>query len=531
MTNDSMPGIIKVGMSTKVPTERAKELEDTGLPMPYVVQYYAFFDDMRQAEKKAHNELSKYHYNKEFFKTDVGTAINCIENLGLSFNRLYCKLDKVELYKLALRVDPDDADAHFGLGDANLHFKDRGSALEEYKKLKELDSELADKLFDLIYKEEEELEGEGEGDSTSSTPLSQEDREARLREKINDISQKANSKTAFVMGNVSFETGRYEDAIESYKQAIEINPDFKEAHYNLGIAKNNSEVYRVSKERWDFDGYSTIKHDYNLKTIKGNKVVVDNATGLMWHQSGSDDEKEEGKAKEWVEDLNSEEGYAGYNDWRLPTVDEAASLLESSEKYVGLSIDPVFSNSQSHVWARDRDGTVVGWRVYFANGNERRNYIYSSLRCCVRPVRSDLSKDSGEELEEEDYDTIESYKQAIRINPDDASAHYNLGVTYYELGMYKEMIESCKQAIKIDPDDASVHNNLGLAYYKSGMYKEAIESFRQAIRIDPDDAGAHFNLGDAYLGLNDEDSALEQYEILKSLDSELANKLFDEINE
>ncbi|MDP7531067.1 MAG: tetratricopeptide repeat protein, partial [Candidatus Scalindua sp.] len=58
-------------------------------------------------------------------------------------------------------------------------------------------------------------------------------------------------------------------------------------------------------------------------------------------------------------------------------------------------------------------------------------------------------------------------------------------------------------------------------------YKEAIESFRQAIRIDPDDAGAHFNLGDAYLGLNDEDSALEQHEILKSLDSELANKLFN----
>ena len=185
MTNDSMPGIIKVGMSTKVPTERAKELEDTGLPMPYVVQYYAFFDDMRQAEKKAHNELSKYHYNKEFFKTDVGTAINCIENLGLSFNRLYCKLDKVELYKLALRVDPDDADAHFGLGDANLHFKDRGSALEEYKKLKELDSELADKLFDMIYKEEEEIEGEDH------------------------------------------------DTIESYKQAIWIDPYYASAHYNL----------------------------------------------------------------------------------------------------------------------------------------------------------------------------------------------------------------------------------------------------------------------------------------------------------
>ena len=224
MTNDSMPGTIKVGMSTKVPTERAKELEDTGLPMPYVVQYYAFFDDMRQAEKKAHNELSKYHYNKEFFKTDVGTAINCIENLGLSFNRLYCKLDKVELYKLALRVDPDDADAHFGLGDANLHFKDRGSALEEYKKLKELDSELADKLFDLIYKEEEELEGE---DS---------------------------------------------DKIDSYKQAIRIDPDDALAHYNLAccysLLGNVNKALESLGRSIDL-GFDDIKHIENDSDLNG----------------------------------------------------------------------------------------------------------------------------------------------------------------------------------------------------------------------------------------------------------------------
>jgi hypothetical protein len=38
---------------------------------------------------------------------------------------------------------------------------------------------------------------------------------------------------------------------------------------------------------------------------------------------------------------------------------------------------------------------------------------------------------------------------------------------------------------------------------------------------------AHFLLGVAYLQLNDRGSALEQYKILKSLDSELAKKLFD----
>ena len=48
-----------------------------------------------------------------------------------------------------------------------------------------------------------------------------------------------------------------------------------------------------------------IDHNYKLKTIDGGKVVIDNFTGLMWHQSGST-----GlgitwqKAEEWVKKLN-----------------------------------------------------------------------------------------------------------------------------------------------------------------------------------------------------------------------------------
>jgi tetratricopeptide (TPR) repeat protein len=61
--------------------------------------------------------------------------------------------------------------------------------------------------------------------------------------------------------------------------------------------------------------------------------------------------------------------------------------------------------------------------------------------------------------------------------------------------------------------------------------KKAIESCKQAIRIDPDYVYAHFNLGLAYHYSNDRNSALEQYEILKSLDTEMANELLKVINE
>ena len=97
-------------------------------------------------------------------------------------------------------------------------------------------------------------------------------------------------------------------------------------------------------------------------------------------------------------------------------------------------------------------------------------------------------------------EAIESYKQAIRIDPDGVKGHYSLGVVYadsgmdlaevhYKLGvaygksgMNKEAIESYKQAIRINPDYAEAHVNLGVAYDKSGKYKETIESYKQASR-------------------------------------------------
>jgi len=122
---------------------------------------------------------------------------------------------------------------------------------------------------------------------------------------------------------------------------------------------------------------------------------------------------------------------------------------------------------------------------------------------------------------------IEAYKQAIRIKPDFTEAYYNLGVMYDKLGMYREAMEAYKQTIRIKPDDAEAHSGLSLAYGKLDMYKEAIEACKQAIRIKPDFTEAHYILGLSYLIINDRGSALEEYKILKELDTEKANELFN----
>ena len=175
----------------------------------------------------------------------------------------------------------------------------------------------------------------------------------------------------------------------SKRRVITLRSSYKKLSVSQVQSMPNVSIRK--KYEWGFHGHSTIKHDYSLKAVSGDVVVVDNATGLMWHQSGSDDEMEWDEAKEWVEDLNSEEGYAGYQDWRLPTVDEAVSLLESSEKNGDLYIDPVFSKKQRWIWTGDKfedeDGSEAAWDVRFGDG-----YVSWYLNVydisIVRPVRS-----------------------------------------------------------------------------------------------------------------------------------------------
>ncbi len=122
-------------------------------------------------------------------------------------------------------------------------------------------------------------------------------------------------------------------------------------------------------------------------------------------------------------------------------------------------------------------------------------------------------------------EAIESYNQAIKIKPDLAEAYNNLGSTYNAIGLTQEAIEAYKQAIKIKPDNAEAYNNLANSCSKLSLYKEAIEAYKQALRIKPDDVRMHFNLGVTYLSAGDRDSAIKQYEILKTLDSNLATRL------
>jgi hypothetical protein len=111
----------------------------------------------------------------------------------------------------------------------------------------------------------------------------------------------------------------------------------------------------------------------------------------MWHQSGSFKNMSWKRAKKWVIKLN-EKSYAGFSDWRLPTLEEEVSLLEPNEENGNLFIDPVFDKTQSNVWTCDSNVSSASlkldgaWSINFNHGLVSRNDIMTE-RKKVRPVR------------------------------------------------------------------------------------------------------------------------------------------------
>ena len=85
MSNPAFDGLLKIGKSKKDPTtDRVNELNQTGVPEPFKVEYYAFVENEDYLERVVHRQFSKKRPNKnrEFFKVDCLDAIETIRTLS-----------------------------------------------------------------------------------------------------------------------------------------------------------------------------------------------------------------------------------------------------------------------------------------------------------------------------------------------------------------------------------------------------------------------------------------------------------------
>lgn len=88
-------------------------------------------------------------------------------------------------------------------------------------------------------------------------------------------------------------------------------------------------------------------------------------------------------------------------------------------------------------------------------------------------------------------------REAIRLKPDHAEAHNNLGLALRLQGRTEETITPLREAIRLKPDYADAYYNLGVALTMAHRPEEAIESYRQALRLRPNDPEILNDIGNA----------------------------------
>jgi Flp pilus assembly protein TadD len=112
-------------------------------------------------------------------------------------------------------------------------------------------------------------------------------------------------------------------------------------------------------------------------------------------------------------------------------------------------------------------------------------------------------------------EAVAHFKEALRLKPDLAEAHTNLGNALQRMGRLKEAVAEYREAVRLKPDLAEAHNDLGNALPKLGQIKEGEAECREALRIDPDYPDAYYNLGIILQAMGKPEAAAQFQEALR----------------
>ncbi len=88
MTNEAMPGLVKVGFTSKLPEDRTAKLYTTGVPLPFDVEYRCLTMQPEAVEHLAHEFLAGHRVTvrREYFRAEPEAAVEAVEQANRNLN-------------------------------------------------------------------------------------------------------------------------------------------------------------------------------------------------------------------------------------------------------------------------------------------------------------------------------------------------------------------------------------------------------------------------------------------------------------
>jgi tetratricopeptide (TPR) repeat protein len=205
------------------------------------------------------------------------------------------------------------------------------------------------------------------------------------------------------LGFALAQTGRTQEAIGEYMQAVRLQPNFAEVHNNLGVAF--LQLGRAQEAVAEYEQALQIKPDY---------ADAHYNLGIALEQTGK-----------------TEEAIAQF--------DQALRIRSDSAE------------------AHDKLGIAL---AQAGRASEAMEQWKEALR--IKPDFAEAHYNYGVTLQKQGRfpEAIGHYEQVLRINPDRVEAHYNLAVALEKAGRVPEAIQHYQQALRLRPDLTAARNAL-----------------------------------------------------------------------
>lgn len=294
-----------------------------------------------------------------------------------------------------------------------------------------------------------------------------------------------NVNARFDLGRGYMADGRYDDAIQQFKEGLKIDDEHQGCLVYLGIAYMRKEDFEEAKKYfkreirlYESAGFAAenkfLEEAYfQMATVYFKKNDYEKALfyvkkALLIGKSNSDNYFFLGR-------IYLEKG-------------ETAQAVVSFEK--ALLLDPKYADAQYGLAQALEKRADVG-DLGRAVGAYHKAFVYADQQRFLKEKRDDL------------LEKIESLNEK---NKKDFRYTFELAVAYLEMDQYDEAIPWFKKAIKLNPNFAPAYYHLGRAYEKRGSVNKGKQFYRKALSVDKEFDLAKAALKRVELGISEEEA-------------------------
>ncbi|KAK5580761.1 hypothetical protein RB653_000785 [Dictyostelium firmibasis] len=263
-----------------------------------------------------------------------------------------------------------------------------------------------------------------------------------------------NSTALFYMGVVFYEEGiSYELALESYSNALLLNPNYPEVLCNIGVIRKNLGEIEASIEYYN----RALQINPNYSLVKNNLAIAYNDLGTKVKLNGDIDLAKKFYKKSLHHNFKYEGSY--YN----------LGVLFSERKQIEKSI----MNYELAIHFNEINNNIKNNNN---NKNDNNNNQYVEALNNLGVLYKDIDN-----IEK----SIHYYQLALKSNPTFSQSLSNLAIIYTMQGKMSLAKKHVKQAIKESPTYADAYNNLGVVYRDIGKISNSIKSYEKCIQCSP----------------------------------------------